>query len=826
MNDEELESRLRERLHRRITPGDTPERLVDSVARIGLDDSPEALGAWDRAHRFRRRAGALGGLATAACIAAVIAVSLFWRSSAAPSQPSSVVSGTWTGPTVDVSYYDRLDSSFAWAVGSTGGGNDQLFVTEDDGSTWEVLPVPYVDGAGPVSPIVFTDRDHAFVAVTTGQYTETVLRSSDGGHLWTRSVVYAQSGFHTFQLDMLDDQHGWLLLVNSSEVWQLLATTDGGVIWTPVADTSKVKNAPNQVHFVSANEGWGSTRSNGIVHTLDGGKTWTAGDLPALAGSDSIAGLELWPQGSVGNLVLHGIVQHSPAQGEASEIWMTWTSADDGLHWTAAGTQPIGEPSAVTVVEAPGLDPGLAGYATSDTASSLVLLAPDGQPFTFGMPVIAASASHGYSLRVSSARAFSGTEAWIDLNTCFQPSIMTSGGFLRQRFGCTLLLATSDGGKTWRPLLGQIPTYGPTPSPTVAEFPPCCAMDPIGEPQRPREPLIDWLDPTHGWAVVGTSLYWTADAGRTWSSGSPLPASGTIQFIDAEHGWLVASDSSDPGSVIYARAPVFRTSDGGKTWTATTLTWPAADLPVGTFSTWTWAHFADATHGIVARCPALIAGQIEANCAAFTTDDGGLTFQGPVENTYATDLTWLSPTIGYGISYQMGVTQQTGPPLLDLTFDGGRTWTSQALETISGAPWLVPLAMELTPGASGRLLVSYSDQKGTAGLARYETTNGGRSWSLAWHGPGDPVSTVRVAGADLVGVSQSNFWSSSDFGVTWQKLAAAPLYVHDFDFTDAATGWLLRAPTYSSSPDALLATNDGGRTWRVVLNAPSIITNP
>ena len=117
MNDEELESRLRERLRRRITPGDTPERLVDSVARIGLGgESPEALGASDRIRRFRRRAGALGGLATAACIAAVIAVSLFWRSSAVPSQSSSVDSGTWTGRRwtsvlrpADSSSHGRLD---------------------------------------------------------------------------------------------------------------------------------------------------------------------------------------------------------------------------------------------------------------------------------------------------------------------------------------------------------------------------------------------------------------------------------------------------------------------------------------------------------------------------------------------------------------------------------------------------------------------------------------------------------------------------------------------------------------------------------------------
>jgi photosystem II stability/assembly factor-like uncharacterized protein len=82
---------------------------------------------------------------------------------------------------------------------------------------------------------------------------------------------------------------------------------------------------------------------------------------------------------------------------------------------------------------------------------------------------------------------------------------------------------------------------------------------------------------------------------------------------------------------------------------------------------------------------------------------------------------------------------------------------------------------------------------------------------------------VRVAGDSLIGVSDSSFYSSTDFGQTWKKLAAIPTEVHDFVFTDASNGWQLRAPTYDASPDALLVTTDGGKTWKVVLEEPSAV---
>ena len=857
MNDEELELRLHDELRRRIVPGDAPDRLFGHVARLGLGESARTLATPRRASRLRQRMGVLGSLAAAAGIAAIVVAALFWRpnhgpiaatSSAGPSASASVgpsvhaspavtpsetpaPSVTWTGLPVNVQSYGRLDASFGWATGSATGQPQALYITDDGGLTWDQQQVPWTDPYDH-SGIEFVDRLHAFVAVTTNAevrgYTDTVLRTSDGGRSWTRAVVVDQSGFYTYEFDMIDADHGWVLLVNNSGVWWLHGTTDGGATWSPLVDTANLSTAPRDIHFVSAKEGWGYSKSGDLVHTLDGGETWAGVTLPVPAGY-TITSQDAAPSGTAGNLVLHGFASQT---GTNAWAWVTWTSADGGLTWKLDGSEQLSDVVSLQDQRDAAMGSGtLAGYGDiagsnlgiRSAYGSLVLEEPDGQTSTFSASALYAFVPTGTTGMLMSAHATSATDAWVTIDTCAPADYFGSGmGF----HPCSRLMATIDGGKSWRPMLWQPSSGGPTPTPVTPVVPPCCSMNPVGEGQRTPEPLTGWLDATHGWAVVGTSIFWTSDGGQTWDSGSPLPASGTIQFIDAAHGWLVSSDSSDPGGTVYARTPVYRTSDGGKTWSST-------DLPTNaTEPNWTWAHFVDTTHGVVARCPQLIAGQEEVDCETFTTDDGGLTFQGPVTKTYATPITWISTKIGYGIAYTMpaGANQQSGPPLLKLTFDGGRTWTSQALEAPPGASaWSPPLAMELTPGGSGRLLVHFSiGAAGNPVVVRYETSDGGATWHLAWQASGStvPVDTVRVAGSNLVGIAATSFWVSSNFGQSWKKLANTPVEVHDFAFVDATTGCLVRAPGYSDSPDALMETTDGGLTWHVVLRAPSIVTNP
>jgi photosystem II stability/assembly factor-like uncharacterized protein len=826
MNDQEVEQRLRKELRRRLAQGDPSDRLIRHVAHLGSDEvaataAPRAT-TRRRLRFFHGRSSALGGLAAAACIVAVLAASLFWRPSG--KSPPAAPFVAWDGAPVNVSDYDRLDAGFAWVVGSTDGRTDALYVTTDGGSTWDKRPVPYGLGTRAVTGFDFLDPDHAFVAVTTGQtaYTVAVMRSSDGGRTWKQSVVLQDHGYDSIEFQMVDEQHGWLLVVDSRVVYWLWATTDGGVTWKPLVDTANQADAPARIDFVSDQEGWGLPHDyKGLVHTLDGGKTWTRASLPIPSGYTDVSTTD-YPKGSSPDLTLHGNAW--AASGDTvTNAHVTWASTDNGASWRIGKVEPY------TGAASDLLGPDVQAAYVAGAIVTLTFVRPDGRTAAFDASGINAFVATGYTLSLTSARAFSGTEAWVTIDACAQGGNRSGGGPFR-RTPCLRLLATNDGGKTWHPLLWTF-SSAPTPSPTMPAVPACCSMNPVGERQVPREPLVDWPDSTHGWAVVGTNLHWTADGGKTWDSGSPVPASGTIQFLDSQRGWLIATGSSDPVQEVYSKMPVYRTADGGKTWTETDIPWTEANIPTVSpdeqpnwhGSNWVWGHFADSTHGVVARCSHLLAGQLEVTCQSYTTDDGGVTFQGPVTTRYTTAITWLSPTTGWAVGGQT-------TPVLKVTEDGGRTWTQQPLAAPAGAsPIFGAMALAPKPGGGWRLLVYFNTEDSSSGLVRYETAGPSLAgtWNLAWHGadpsPSEGIRAVRIAGESLVGVSDSHFWSSSDFGQTWHQLAAIPTEVHDFVFIDADTGWQLRAPTYDGSPDALLATTDGGKTWHVVLQVPSVV---
>jgi hypothetical protein len=132
-------------------------------------------------------------------------------------------------------------------------------------------------------------------------------------------------------------------------------------------------------------------------------------------------------------------------------------------------------------------------------------------------------------------------------------------------------LVTSDGGEHW-------------------------ALTPLKE--FPRS--IFFLDELNGWMVTGESLWFTQEAGRSWTRISDqikpdrkladAPHTGLILrvwFLDAQHGYAVGLQKS-----------VFATHDGGRTWK------PLAEGAVPTsnpaYSVYSQIAFADGRRGMIA----------------------------------------------------------------------------------------------------------------------------------------------------------------------------------------------------------------------------------
>jgi photosystem II stability/assembly factor-like uncharacterized protein len=111
------------------------------------------------------------------------------------------------------------------------------------------------------------------------------------------------------------------------------------------------------------------------------------------------------------------------------------------------------------------------------------------------------------------------------------------------------LFHTTDGGVDWK-LISQTTLGNPTPQPGVGELP-----NGNGVVQ------ILFLDDTHGWMGMnspGYNLWRSQDGGVTWTSITAIPPAvpvTSITFSDPMHGTAVTPEGD------------WTTSDGGVTWT-------------------------------------------------------------------------------------------------------------------------------------------------------------------------------------------------------------------------------------------------------------------
>jgi photosystem II stability/assembly factor-like uncharacterized protein len=145
----------------------------------------------------------------------------------------------------------------------------------------------------------------------------TILTTSDGGRTWVRVWRGARE---LDQVDFVSASTGWVLGDHL-----LLGTVDGGRHWRQLGQPRVGRL--RQVHFASPSQGWGvaggadqhderSIPATTLVHTSDGGRTWTA--LPAPAPPQSVCFT-------------------APGDGWLASDRMVWRSGDGGRSW---GSRP------------------------------------------------------------------------------------------------------------------------------------------------------------------------------------------------------------------------------------------------------------------------------------------------------------------------------------------------------------------------------------------------------------------------------------------------------------------------------------------------------
>jgi photosystem II stability/assembly factor-like uncharacterized protein len=395
---------------------------------------------------------------------------------------------------------DMADSLIGWAVGESG-----LFHTTDGGASWTDVGDATTAGTDG-DKVVAVGASAAWVTAFDEQSSleGRVFRTLDAGASWQeRTLSPADWGFA--DIVALDASTAVVTGRTDQSVVVTWTTTDGGVTWACPGATAGM--SCTGVSFPTPNDGWAvgyDETENGVLHTSDGGQTWTPQTLPGG-----------WTE----------FAWFSPQDVEFADTLHGWAVGAGDLRPAAAWTDDGGATwQAGSLAMAPGYEFDADLYAV------------DFGDLTHGWAVgydglVVRTVDGGRTWAVKRGGDGLFTAAWTDVAAvgaarCWVVGTDGPGGYIAR---------TSDGGAHWS-----------TAKPRAAR----------------RKPLasVCFVDKLNGWAVGNGGLVLrTVDGGATWqsvSTGVYRMDFSAVDFVDAQRGWI-----ANAGEGI-----VLRTTDGGRSW--------------------------------------------------------------------------------------------------------------------------------------------------------------------------------------------------------------------------------------------------------------------
>ncbi|HKY55095.1 MAG TPA: hypothetical protein VJM08_12350, partial [Anaerolineales bacterium] len=229
---------------------------------------------------------------------------------------------------------------------------------------------------------------------------------------------------------------------------------------------------------------------------------------------------------------------------------------------------------------------------------------------------------------------------------------------------------------------------------------------------------FDLMTGSSGWILLDRKLFWTSDAGQTWTEiGPSFPGDASVvdvRFIDSNIGWVLVTLPNPDGSILFQLS---QTDDRGTTWTTRVLSLFESG-EIASYAEKAEMGWFDSQAGWIS-----VKQTSSSNFSLgtlFRTSDGGNSwsrFMLPVaDRTYFSD-----PLTGWAIG---GAANNE----LFTTQDGGETWKNVSSSDIAldGQTVLYP------PVISGGHGVFVMTKEGTENtLNVYTLQNSSDKWSLA-----------------------------------------------------------------------------------------------
>lgn len=246
-----------------------------------------------------------------------------------------------TGTAAEFRGLHAVGPDVVWAAGRGG----VVAHTADAGASWRVDTIPGAERLFLVDVHALDDRA-AWVAGTAfeGAALGAIFHTADGGRTWTRQYADSTPGIFLDGLAFLDPKRGVAFGDPIGGRFVILTTENGGATWTPsegapAALQGEAAFAASGTAIVAQPGGiWigtgGGPRAR-VLHSADGGRTWTGFETPATGGaSKGLFGLAL---GTGGTGIAVGGDYRRPA-ASAENLLLT---ADGGRTWRVGSSEGL-----------------------------------------------------------------------------------------------------------------------------------------------------------------------------------------------------------------------------------------------------------------------------------------------------------------------------------------------------------------------------------------------------------------------------------------------------------------------------------------------------
>ncbi len=347
------------------------------------------------------------------------------------------------------------------------------------------------------------------------------------------------------------------------------------------------------------------------------------------------------------------------------------------------------------------------------------------------------------------------------------------------------------------------------------------AAEPVGQPLQSR-----LLPGGFGYVLTGSGLASTGDAGSSWRAATPpgLAAADirAVRFVDSETGFVVGLSGTERQGFS-----LWRTTDGGLTWTSSPLPVPttvdvSAPIYVATTDELHWFVSLSLQQGLGRLGPGVL---LASSNGGRTWSRGVLPGSGAIAFTTPTQ-GWLAPVDGG----------------LFRSRDAGGTWQSAAVPAPAGFRSSLPLAELPTFSDPTHAVLPVTFRSDTRAAVSFLTSgNGGTTWrtaatvtGLRVHTPAGHVPAAIVdrtnwlalpdGGRRVVGlVDGKPVRSVATAGL---PLTAPGFELEDVSFASAEDGWATVSTCAAGTGakctrgEALYRTLDGGSIW-APLNVPT-----